>query len=76
MLSVSRLIPACASCLRASVGVRHASGSGWFDRLLPAEDAATTAFKARERALIKKKLGRSRFAEMLAADRDKVRRCV
>jgi len=51
--------------------IRHAGGGGWFDRLLPAEDPSLTAYKAAERAIIREKLGRSRFAELLAAHKDK-----
>jgi hypothetical protein len=50
--------------------VRRAGG-GWFDRLLPVEDPSLTAYKAAERAIIREKLGRSRFAEFLAAHKDK-----
>ena len=53
-------------------GLHSAAASrGWFDRLLPAEDPAVAAYRAAERKIIREKLTRSRFAEFLAAHKDK-----
>jgi hypothetical protein len=44
-----------------------------FDKLIPEDDPETKKQKELERAIIKKKMQRSKIAEMLAAHKDKVR---
>jgi len=59
------LLPSRAPALRLS---------SWklFDRLIPEDDAATRAAKERESRVITSKLQRSKFAEMFAAQKEKL----
>lgn len=58
-----------SACLRLCGAVR---GIKFFDRLIPEDSPELKKEKAMERAIIKKKLARSKFAEMLSVPRDKV----
>ena len=71
MLRPLRLMRAPASLPAPFTGITRRLLSGWFDRLIPADDEETKAAKEKERKIVMSKLSRSIFAELRAAPNEK-----